>query len=64
MIKCLPLEVVAMDGLVTDGALPPGVIGQGQVMKDARPAEHMAASGYLGSSRWVKTAKVDRTNTL
>ena len=53
-----------MDGLVADGALPPGVIGQGQVMEDARPAEHMAASGDLGSSRWVKTAKVDRTNTL
>ena len=35
------------DLLVTDGALPGGVIRQGQVVQDAGPAVDMAAPGQL-----------------
>ena len=44
-----------MDGLVADGTLPPGVVGQGQVVEDARPAENVAATGDLGGGWRVKT---------
>jgi hypothetical protein len=51
-----PLEVIPMDGLVADGALSPAVVGEGQVVEDAGPAEHVAAAGNLGGRRWVQTA--------
>ena len=41
------LQVLLVDGLVTDGTLAPFLVTQGEVVEDARPAVHMATPGYL-----------------
>ena len=56
----LPLQVFSVDGFVTDGTLSPAVVGQGQVVEDARPAEDVAAAGDLGRSGRVEAAKKTR----
>ena len=55
--KNSPLQIFSVDGLVADGALPPGVVGQRQVVQDARPAEDVAAPGDLGGRGRVEAEK-------
>lgn len=43
-----------MNGLVADGALSPSVVRERKVVKDARPAEHVAASADLGRGGRIK----------
>ena len=52
-----PLQIFSVDGFVADGALPPGVVGEGEVVQNARPAENVAAPGDLGGGRWVEAEK-------
>jgi hypothetical protein len=56
----LPFQVFSVDGFVADGTLSPAVVGQGQVVEDARPAEDVAAAGDLGRSGRVEAAKKTR----
>ena len=48
------LEVCLGDLGVADGALARGVVGEGEVVQDAGPAEHVAAPGRLGRPRRVE----------
>ena len=49
-----PFQVLPVDGRVADGALSPRVIGEGEVVQDAGPAEHVAAACYLCCSWWIQ----------
>lgn len=50
-----PLEILLMNRAVTNRTLTPGLLTQGEIVKDTCPAEDVPAAGDLGSGRWVQT---------
>lgn len=44
-----------MNRAITNGTLTPGLLTQGEIVKDTCPAEDVPAAGDLGGGRWVQT---------
>ena len=54
--RCLPspLEVSGAHGLVADGTRGPALVGQGQVVEHAGPAEDVSTAGDVSGHRRVQ----------
>lgn len=50
-----PLEILLMNRAITNRTLTPGLLTQGEIVKDTCPAEDVPAAGDLGSGWWVQT---------